>query len=335
MKKNIGIVTTWFERGAAYVSRQYRDLLKDDYNVFIYARGGEEYATGNPNWDDESVTWGKKAILPIPVAIEKKDFEKWIKKNNIEIILFNEQQWWMPIIWAKESGVICGSYIDYYTEETIPLFQVFDFLICNTKRHLEAFSWHSAVYYIPWGTDVDLFSPNSDEVVCKDGVVFFHSAGMSPERKGTDQLINAFASLKGKKKLIIHSQVELSKKIPKQKGKTVVVDKYFSRADGYYWPQCEVSIKHLNDQMQFYLDNSSKLRTYKENARKVAVENLDWSANKSELVAIFKGLKRANINEYSAILRYEDKKSSSNWIRRLYVKFPFGFRLLSLFYSYF
>ena len=39
---NIGIVTTWFERGGAYVSRQYRDLLKNDFNVFIYARGGEQ-----------------------------------------------------------------------------------------------------------------------------------------------------------------------------------------------------------------------------------------------------------------------------------------------------
>ena len=134
---------------------------------------------------------------------------------------------------------------------------------------------------------------------------------------------------------IVPNNAPMNEFIKEGSGKTVVVDKYFSRADGYYWPQCEVSIKHLNDQMQFYLDNSSKLRTYKENARKVAVENLDWSANKSELVAIFKGLKRANINEYSAILRYEDKKSSSNWIRRLYVKFPFGFRLLSLFYSYF
>lgn len=38
---NIGLVTTWFERGAAYVSKAYLNSLKTDNNVFIYARGGE------------------------------------------------------------------------------------------------------------------------------------------------------------------------------------------------------------------------------------------------------------------------------------------------------
>ena len=36
---HIGIVTTWFERGAAYVSRQYRDALAGQHTVFIFARG--------------------------------------------------------------------------------------------------------------------------------------------------------------------------------------------------------------------------------------------------------------------------------------------------------
>lgn len=40
---NVGIVTTWFERGAAYVSRQYLEALRSDSNnsVYIYARGGD------------------------------------------------------------------------------------------------------------------------------------------------------------------------------------------------------------------------------------------------------------------------------------------------------
>ena len=57
---NIGIVTTWFERGAAYVSRQFKDALSAQNNVFIYARGGESYAKGDPDWDDANVFWSKK-----------------------------------------------------------------------------------------------------------------------------------------------------------------------------------------------------------------------------------------------------------------------------------
>jgi len=36
----VGIVTTWFERGAAYVSRAYREALQERFDVVIYARGG-------------------------------------------------------------------------------------------------------------------------------------------------------------------------------------------------------------------------------------------------------------------------------------------------------
>lgn len=56
---NIGIVTTWFERGAAYVSKAYFESLNnDENNIFIFARGGESYAKGDPKWDNEYVTWG-------------------------------------------------------------------------------------------------------------------------------------------------------------------------------------------------------------------------------------------------------------------------------------
>ena len=87
---NIGIVTTWFERGAAYVSKQFEDVLRKDHNVFIYARAGEKYAKGDPNWDKENVYWSKKYSGIITTYIYKKEFQSWIKKNNIELILFNE-----------------------------------------------------------------------------------------------------------------------------------------------------------------------------------------------------------------------------------------------------
>lgn len=63
---NIGIVTTWFERGAAYVSRQYMEALSSDpeNRVFVYARGGEAYAKKNSQWDKENVTWGdRKSVV--------------------------------------------------------------------------------------------------------------------------------------------------------------------------------------------------------------------------------------------------------------------------------
>ena len=57
----IALVTTWFERGAAYVSRQYRDLLRGDHEVLVYARGGESAARGDPRWDGDDVTWARSS----------------------------------------------------------------------------------------------------------------------------------------------------------------------------------------------------------------------------------------------------------------------------------
>ena len=211
----IGIVTSWQERGAAYVSRQYRDVLKGDHQVFIYARGGEHYAIGDKNWDDESVTWGKKIPIHRPMAIDLADFKTWILKNRLELVFFNEQQWWTPVILCEKLGVKTGSYIDYYTEETVPFFNVFDFLICNTKRHYEVFKNHPQSVYIPWGTDINVFKPkNFVNTVNHNFPVFFHSAGVSPERKGTDILLKAFKKIRKPAKLIIHSQIDLKSVYP-------------------------------------------------------------------------------------------------------------------------
>ena len=138
---NIGIVTTWFERGAAYVSRQYMNSLSKHNSVYIYARGGENYAIGDPRWDLDNVTWGERRNYRV-TDIVLDDFEKWIDDNNIETILFNEQRYWEPVIFAKNKGVKVGAYIDYYKINTKPLFGIYDFLICNTKRHYSVFYRH-------------------------------------------------------------------------------------------------------------------------------------------------------------------------------------------------
>lgn len=239
---NIGIVTTWFERGAAYVSRQYRELLLPSNNVFIYARGGEFYARSDPKWEGTFVTWGKKSVIPVATAIDKNDFLMWITKNNIEIVFFNEQHWWFPIIWCNKLGIKTGIYIDYYTEETIQLFRAYDFIICNTKRHYSVFDWHPRSFYVPWGTDIKLYSPSSLKLVEEGMVTFFHSAGMSPDRKGCDLVIKAFAKISGEAKLVIHSQENLKNYFPQlsnlitdlEKRKRLVIIEQTISAPGLY-----------------------------------------------------------------------------------------------------
>lgn len=212
---NVGIVTTWFERGAAYVSKQYMKLLEKEYEVFIYARAGEKYAVGDPHWDLDNVTWGKSKN-EYPTDIVLSDFKDWLINNQIEVVLFNEQLYYEPIIIAKEMGIKVGGYVDYYTLATVSFFRIYDFLICNTKRHFSVFKDHEQAYYVPWGTDTDVFKANSYGLA-EDGVVtFFASVGYAPKRKGVDKILQAFALLNKeyKCKLIIHTQVDILKDFP-------------------------------------------------------------------------------------------------------------------------
>lgn len=204
--KNIGFISTWFERGAAYVTKHYIDLLKDHHNVFVYARGGEQYGKGDSNWDLPYVTWSPKLLNS---NINFKHFKKWIIKNNIDTLLFNEQKE-IDIVYNMKKHfpeLKIGAYIDYYTEDTVKEFWLYDFLICNTKRHYFVFKNHPQCFYVPWGTDVDLYKPVDNQ---NKQLTFFHSSGMS-NRKGTNSVIQAFieGNIYKKSKLIIHTQQSL------------------------------------------------------------------------------------------------------------------------------
>lgn len=252
---NIGIVTYWYERGASYVSKLFEEALNTQHQVFIYARGGEKQAIGDPNWDHPNVHWSKHEPRYYRTYINKKEFTKWISDNSIEAVLFNEQTYFEPILWCNELGVKSMAYIDYYTEATIPLFAAYDGLICNTKRHCSAFDEFDTVFYLPWGTDTELYSPLSKSgTLVEDGkIVFFNSAGMSPDRKGTDTFVKALKLCESipNIKALIHSQKPLSKYLPEladviktlqQKGILEVVEKtipapgLYSKADVYVYP---------------------------------------------------------------------------------------------------
>lgn len=206
---NIGFVSTWFERGAAYVTKQYQQSLSSVHKTFVYARGGEIYAKNDPKYDKKNVTWGLRLL---ETKIHWPHFKKWLKRNRIDVVFFNEQHDLVPVLLLKKEfpSIKIGSYIDYYKKNTVSDFNFYDFLVCNTKRHYSVFKDHPQCYYIPWGTNTDLFMPQKRNQ--NSQITFFHSVGMS-NRKGTDLLIEAF--IKGKlfkeSKLVIHTQVDIRK----------------------------------------------------------------------------------------------------------------------------
>jgi len=387
----IGIVTIWSEQGAGYVSRQFKDILESEHEVSIYARSGLLPPKNDKIWNDRSVTWDNRSILRSVNVLNISKFKSWIETLNPDIIFFNEQHEWEPVLLCKEMGIKVGSYIDYYTKETVPLFELYDFLICNTKRHYSVFNWHPQVYYIPWGTDIDLFKPVTQSSPPKD-VTFFHSAGNNPLRKGTDLVIKAFSQLSENAKLVIHTQQNVSSYFPQLKdligslikedkliyyertvkapglyylgdvyvypsrlegigltiaealasglpvitgdnppmnefvnatnGSLVKISREFMRDDNYYWPQCLVDVNELCTSMQYYVDNIDQLPRLKAEARKYAVDHLNWKSNKDNILRIF---------EQAGMLSSQGYKSLKIAARNFDHNFSFKNRILRLF----
>lgn len=216
---NIGIVTTWFERGAAYVSRQFADILSERHDVFIYGRGGESRDSNSVEWLKYPVTWDPIVWSPMRTDMKKEAFVNWVCSNHIDIVVFNEQHYFEPVIWCSELQVKTVAYIDYYTKKSIKLFSAYDLLICNTNRHFSVFNSICPAVYVPWGTDTDLFSPSSIDHVLQlkkrygvdlSKTIVFHSAGMNPYRKGTDVVIDLCHKLKEESvQFVVHTQVDL------------------------------------------------------------------------------------------------------------------------------
>ncbi|MDO5689927.1 MAG: glycosyltransferase family 4 protein [Tissierellia bacterium] len=244
---NIGIVTTWFERGASYVSKNFKELLEGNgSNVFIYARGGDHDVSNSEYWNEDNVTIGKRWG---GTFISLSHIINWIESNRINILFFNEQTDMLIVAQIKRKlpKLKIGTYVDYYTMDTIPHFKIYDFIITNTLRHYQVFKALEQVYYIPWGTDVNVYKPRVIER-SNNEVIFFHSAGMS-DRKGTQILLDSFIKYKIylSAKLVIHAQKKINKITSYSKEelemigievieKTVSAPGLYHRGDVYVYP---------------------------------------------------------------------------------------------------
>lgn len=212
MKKKLGIVTTWFERGATHVSLAYIAALQERFDIRVYARGGDAFPMNDPKWNQPWVHWGEFVPGARSTTIDQRDFQRWLEREQIEILIFNEQQSWDILLYLRNielNGLgkrpLLGAYIDYYTAETLPFFDLYDFVLCNTKRHFSVFPNHLQALFVPWGVNVPSFPTRhrGDD----EPITFFHSLGYNPYRKGTDLLVRAFNQMTTTEaKLILHAQ---------------------------------------------------------------------------------------------------------------------------------
>lgn len=372
----IGFVSTWGEVGAGYVTKNYVDLLKDNNEIFIYPRGLKKHYDKGSDWDLENV---EKTPNFANTNLNWSHFNSWIKRNNLDIIFFNEQVNILPVLMIKKKHpeIKLGTYVDYYKNDTIKDFKLYDFIICNTKRHFSVFKeLHEQVYYVKWGVNIDLFTQYKIEE--RKELVFFHSNGWSRNRKGTDMIIRNFIDRKfyNDSKLVIHTQVPLTldfdpkafnieiinetishpglyhkgdvylyptileglgltmyealvsglpivvpdngpmnELVNEINGRLLSIDRYYSRADGYYWPLCKSNENDLADAMQYYISLKDNIFNMKIKVRENAIKEFNWADRHSEIMKIFLDTKIINRSENE--LNNEIKRIRSKYYKTI------------------
>lgn len=211
---NIGFVSIWFERGQSYVTKALRDIVAKEHNAFVLARTGMVYGQTklekNLYWNVPNLTTYSEYEIPPDILIS------WIRKNELDAVIFNEEYDWELVRTVKYMGAKALTYLDYYKEDWKHNMRLYDKVLCSTLRTYHMAKDFCNAHYIGWAVDTELFRPTDHK---DKEFTFFHNAGWLGMnfRKMTPAVVLAFDAISKYLQdvtLFIHTQVELDKLPP-------------------------------------------------------------------------------------------------------------------------
>jgi len=220
----VGIVTKWFNRGQAFVSRYLRDALDaEGHETFILARPTRDkgpmaaHVDRSGVWDQPGVTEASAWEVPF------EEYESWIADNRIEAVHWDNCYQHDEIARIRASGVkTVGRFVweMFGEDEAEPAKRAYDVLYsltrCEQQRYAEL---GIESPYVRWGLHPELLDAarkaqeagahprtrsGGDEAV----VYYFPGALLGP-RKPHKEVIEAFTNAKGDHlRLVFKAQLE-------------------------------------------------------------------------------------------------------------------------------
>ncbi len=210
----IGIVTKWFNRGQAFVSRYLRDaLVERGHETFILARPtkdkGDELAahidrTGP--WDQSGVT--ESSEWEVPMA----EYESWVADNRLDLVHWDNCYQHDEIAQLRDQGVrTVGRFVweMFSPADAEPAKRAYDaiysFTRCEQDRYREL---GIESPYIPYGIHRELLEVPVERP--GDGLVRFYFPGaLLGPRKPHKEVIEAFNAARGDNlRLVFKAQLE-------------------------------------------------------------------------------------------------------------------------------
>jgi glycosyltransferase involved in cell wall biosynthesis len=146
-------------------------------------------------------------------AISQEFLRRWIEKNELDMVVFNEEYDWDLVRSCKRTGVKVITYLDYYEKSWDAFMGLYDAVLCSTKRTFDLVKKHGNAHYIGWSIDTDLFKPHGNG---QSKYTFFHNAGWlgTNYRKMTPAVIVAFEAISRHMpgvSLLVHAQCGVEK----------------------------------------------------------------------------------------------------------------------------
>ena len=210
-KRRIGIVTYWFNRGQAIVSRKLRAILEEaGIESHILARPTKSSFV-KPTFVDRSDIWRQERVTAASrFLIPGDEYLKWAAENRLDTILFDQNLQFSEILMLRCQGIqTIGRFVweDFGPRDVPAASQAFDIIYSLThaeRRRYQSFGIDSP--RVRWGCPTELVdSPkparNDDEVR------FFYPGGYLTQRKPTAEVIRAFRGVSDPRaRLIIKAQ---------------------------------------------------------------------------------------------------------------------------------
>jgi len=194
----IGIVSYWFNRGQATVSRYIRSIFDElGHKTFVLARPTKylfdlsRFIDTTDVWRQPDVTRASKYDIPF------REYSDWAKANALEVVFFDQNYQFKEIESLRASGIktigrfVWESFEKKHVKKAKKAFDIiYSLTRCEQSRYA-GFGIESPC--IQWGCHRELTSVISEKK--KDGIYFFFPGGYLSQRKSTHAVIKAFGQV--------------------------------------------------------------------------------------------------------------------------------------------
>jgi 1,2-diacylglycerol 3-alpha-glucosyltransferase len=209
----IGIVSYWFNRGQAVVSRQLRSALDGlGHETFVLARPTTEtniraaFVDRSDVWDQPGVTEASAYEIPT------REYLDWAAANQLEVAFFDQNYGFEGISELRRSGVrTIGRFVwEQFSEADVaPAKEAFDVIYSLTACERERYAGFGiSSPRAQWGIHPELLE--FADTPSEEGVVtYFYPGGFLSKRKPIDEVLKGFQKARGDDlRLVVKAQVE-------------------------------------------------------------------------------------------------------------------------------